>query len=63
MAINLTNEEIKCLDNADNDIAIFGKTDIKCPRCGNNIIIEEFGNSYTVRCETGNCIQMDYRGI
>lgn len=63
MDIDLTKKEIELLDKADNDIANFGKTDIKCPRCGNEIIIEESGNSYTVKCKTSNCISMDYRGI
>ena len=63
MAIDLNAEEIKILDKADDDIALYGKTDEKCPRCRNEIIIEEIGKSYSVRCKTENCISLDYRGI
>ncbi len=63
MAIDLTKNEIELLDKADDDIATFGKTDIKCPRCNNDIIVEDVGNSYSVRCKTDNCLLLDYRGI
>ena len=63
MAIDLTKKEIEILDKADNDLAEFGKTNGKCPRCGNEIIVEESGKSYTVKCKTPDCIFLDYRGI
>lgn len=63
MAIELTKNEIDILDRADNELADFGKTREKCPRCGNEIVVEEVGNSYSVKCKTPNCISMDYRGI
>lgn len=63
MAINLSKEEIDILDKADNEIALNGNTNLKCPRCGNNIIVEIIGNSYSVRCKSNNCISLDYRGI
>lgn len=63
MAIDLTKKEIEILDKADNDLAEFGKTNEKCPRCGNEIIVEESGKSYTVKCKTSDCIFLDYRGI
>ena len=63
MAIELTKKEIEVLDRADNELACSGKTKEKCPRCGNEIIVEEFGKSYTVKCKTSNCIFLDYRGI
>lgn len=63
MAIDLTKKEIEILDKADNDLAEFGKTNEKCPRCGNEIIVEESGKSYTVKCKTPDCIFLDYRGI
>lgn len=63
MAIDLTPKEIEILDKADNELAENGVTKEKCPRCGNEIIVEETGNSYTVKCKTQNCIFMDYRGI
>lgn len=63
MAIKLTNEEIQILDKADNDIAMRGYTEEKCPRCNGNIIVEEAGKSYTVKCTTENCISLDFRGV
>lgn len=63
MTIDLTENEIELLDRADDDIAMFGKTNIKCPRCNNDIIVEDVGNSYSVRCKTDNCLSLDYRGI
>ncbi len=63
MAINLSRRELELLDKADNDIAKKGFTDEKCPRCGNGIIVEETGNSYTIRCNSKGCISLDFRGI
>lgn len=63
MPIDLTKKEIEILDKADDDLAEFGKTNEKCPRCGNGIIVEDLGRSYTVKCKTDNCIYLDYRGI
>ena len=48
---------------ADSDFGKFGKTDKKCPRCGGNIICEEKGSSYRIRCESSECIFADIRGI
>lgn len=63
MDIKLSKKEIEILDKADNDLFISGKTAEKCPRCGNAIVVEEYGNSYIVKCKTENCIAMSYRGI
>ena len=35
----------------------------KCPRCGSDIVVEEIGNSYTIRCNSKGCISLDFRGI
>ncbi len=63
MAINTTLDEHKLLMSADSDFGKFGKTDKKCPRCGGNIICEEKGSSYRIRCESSECIFADIRGI
>jgi formamidopyrimidine-DNA glycosylase len=63
MAIELKKHEIELLDKADDELSLYGKTNLKCPRCKNEIIIEDAGTSYTVRCKTDNCISLDYRGI
>ena len=63
MGINITQREIELLDKADNDIATKGFTNEKCPRCGNNIVVEDIGNSYTVKCSSKECISLEFRGI
>jgi len=70
MAINTkkdkaTLEEIKIIENQIIECAKNNKSieDIICPRCGGEIIFTEIGNSYTVKCETPNCITYGVRGI
>ena len=63
MATKTTLEEHRLLIDAENDIAQYGKTEKTCPRCGNEIIIEDNGSAYTVRCKTDNCIRAEFRGI
>lgn len=36
---------------------------IKCPICGNLVIIERCGNSYGVNCTDENCFSYTVRGI
>lgn len=63
MDIKTNISEHKFLVSAENDIVKNGKTEKRCPRCGNEIVIEESGTSYTVKCKTSNCIKADFRGI
>ena len=63
MGTDLSQKELELLDKADNDIAEKGFTDEKCPRCGSDIVVEEIGNSYTIRCNSKGCISLDFRGI
>lgn len=58
-----TLSEHKFLVSAATDFGTYGKTNKKCPRCGNNIILEDCGSAYTVRCKTSDCIRADFRGI
>ena len=67
MAINITTEDITMeeahiLDNTGDDFFEHGKTDVKCPRCGGNIVLKRFDTSYTIGCEH-DCIKLAYRGI
>jgi hypothetical protein len=48
---------------AENEIAQNGSTTKKCPRCGNEIVIEDYGSGYAVRCKSKECIKAEYRGI
>ena len=70
MAINTkkykaTLEEVKIIENQIIERAKSNKSieDIICPRCGGEIIFTEINNSYTVKCETPNCITYGVRGI
>lgn len=63
MDTKLSKFELEVLLKADEELFNTGHTTKKCPRCGNNIIYEENGNSYTIRCEKENCIKTDFRGI
>jgi len=56
-------EEIDFLGEAATDFGNYGKTEKRCPRCGNEIILEIFGSSYEVKCDTPDCISAVFRGI
>lgn len=43
------------LHNPDNDV--------RCPRCGNELIYEVRGNSIAITCKTENCIHGGLRGL
>ena len=45
----------KKLDNSDENVL--------CPRCGNEIIYKEIGNSISVECLSDNCIFGGIRGL
>lgn len=36
---------------------------VTCPRCGNEIIYKEIGNSISVKCKTPGCIRGGIRGL
>ena len=59
---NITEDEVRLLDNTNNDFFSVGKTDVKCPRCGGSIITKSYDTSYTIGCEN-DCICIGYRGI
>lgn len=63
MDTNITDKEAVFLDSIDEELAKEGKTDKKCPRCGNDIILERLGSSYSIRCKNEDCIGLVYRGI
>lgn len=47
----------------DEDFALHGETDKKCPICGNGFEKVESSSSYTIKCKTDNCIKNAYKGI
>ena len=67
MAIRITTEDItmeeaRILDNTGEDFWAYGKTDVKCPRCGGAIVSKDYDTSYTIGCER-ECMVLAYRGI
>ena len=61
--IETTIKEHDLLVKAATDFGNTGKTDKKCPRCGNEIVLEMFGTSYDIKCKTPKCIKASFRGI
>ena len=62
MAIELTREQfIELMDNIAVDEN--GNTNKKCPICGNDVISEDFGSAYTLKCKTRDCVSLDFRGL
>ena len=57
-----TKDEALFLIDASERIAWYGET-VLCPRCGNPLIYEETGNSFTVSCSNEECISAGCRGI
>lgn len=63
MATKTTIAEHRFLVSAEDDIIKNGKTEKRCPRCGNIIVIEDKSASYSVRCKTDDCIVAEFRGL
>jgi len=59
----LTDTEFETIAKAVEEYERLGKTEIKCPRCGKPFLIDIAGNSYTLRCESADCIAITSRGI
>jgi hypothetical protein len=59
----LTDAELETIGQAVEEYERLGKTEIKCPRCGKAFLIHIAGNSFTLRCESSDCIKMSLRGI
>lgn len=57
--ITISKEEYKILGEKLNN----PQKEVKCPRCGNDIIYKEIGNSISVECKTKGCIYSAIRGL
>lgn len=60
---DLNKTELDTLLKADEELFNNGYTNQNCPRCGNKIICEETGKSYTIKCVTPDCISTSFRGV
>lgn len=63
MENKITKKEYEILTNAETELTNTGKTSIKCPRCNSDIVIDEQGSSYTVKCKKTGCVSYTCRGI
>ena len=63
LALCEVNKEIEVTPERAKELISKGFTNEKCPRCGNNIVVEDIGNSYTVKCSSKECISLEFRGI
>ena len=59
----ITKEQARILYDAMWDLEKTGKTEIKCPKCGNDLAVETFGTSATVYCKTDGCLRASRWGI
>lgn len=57
------NKESEILLDAQGEILVNGRTDIKCPRCGGAIEYEEGSCWEITRCEIPDCISITFKGI
>ena len=62
--LNKTDKETEILMKASEELAMNGRTDILCPRCGNELILLQTGGSYELKCKNRKlCIKIISRGI
>ena len=45
------------------DLEEKGKTDIRCPKCGNQIAIKQVEEGTVVYCKTDGCLTAERRGV
>lgn len=62
MATKITLEQFETINN---DLKVFenGYTNKKCPICNTSIRIEQNGSAHSLKCETENCLSLDFRGL
>lgn len=54
-----TQTEIEAL----NEKSTYPEKKVVCPRCGKELMFREIGTSYSVKCQTANCLKANFRGI
>ena len=59
----VTHDEAKILFKAVFDFEKRGNTEISCPRCGKELVFENYETGYIISCEDVNCIRLTARGI
>lgn len=57
--VTMTDKDYEALDEKLNN----PDKEVRCPRCGNEIIFEKRGNSIAVECKTSGCIYGGIRGL
>lgn len=61
--MDMNNKDFAAIDQAAKEFFKSGKVNIKCPRCGNNMVCIVTGNSYEVKCKKTGCISEKFSGI
>lgn len=61
--MRLNEEEIVAVETAAEQFFNGKQIEQKCPRCGNEMAVTAYGNSYEVRCKTNDCIIGRFGGI
>ena len=59
----LTRQELIAMENALFSDEQTGRKDAQCVRCGTRLEVDNTGSSYTVTCQTPNCVKYTIRGI
>lgn len=62
MASKLTFEQYRKITK-DFTVDENGKTNKKCPLCGNDVIAERHGSVSTIKCATEDCFSSTTRGL
>lgn len=63
MANSITQTEYDVLNRAAIELLKTGITELRCPRCGKQLIYEQKGSWEIIRCEDEKCIKSIGRGI
>ena len=58
-AVPYTDDEIPAM----REKRVHPRARVLCPRCGQELLYREVGNSCEVKCQTQDCIKMTVRGI
>ena len=61
--IKYTETEIDFMYDAMYELEHTGKTDKKCPRCGNELELVVSGSSASLACKTQGCLSVTRRGL
>lgn len=59
----VSKEELAIINMAAEDFEKYKQTHIRCPRCGGELEMIDFGSAYRIKCRKEGCITVTFRGI